>query len=140
MGEAGPGFPAGVPSCPAGGSAAAGASSTRATSSLAIASREARSSALARSSDSSWIRLRSRSASARAAASRRLSSSISEPILGLLPPYTTVEDQAADQPVIWQSCWPEVPSEELHPTAFLSRRCAAWVLMSAGSLHELVIR
>jgi len=60
-------------------------------------------------------RVRNRSASARADASRRLSSSISEPICGLLPPYTTVEDQVADQSAIRQSCWPEVPSEELHP-------------------------
>ena len=88
------------------------------TSSLAIASRDACASALARSSDSSSIWLRSRSAPARAAASRRLSSSISEPIPGILPPYTTVEDRAASQPEIRQSTRSEVPSEELHPNAF----------------------
>jgi hypothetical protein len=57
--------------CPsrAGGSAAVSAS-TRVTSSRATASREAYSSALARSFDSSPTRLRSRSASARAAASK----------------------------------------------------------------------
>jgi hypothetical protein len=70
--------------------------STGVTSSRAIASRETCSSVLARSSASSPIRLRSRSAPARAAASRRLSSSISDPIRGLLPQHTTVEDHIAD--------------------------------------------
>jgi hypothetical protein len=64
------------------------------------------------------IRPRSRSASARAIASRRLSSSTSEPIHGLLPLHTTVEDQVADQPVNRQNCCSEVPSEELHPMVF----------------------
>jgi len=50
-----------------------------------------------------------------AAASRRLSSSISDPIQVSFPQYTTVEDQAADQPIVRQNCWSEVPSEELHP-------------------------
>jgi hypothetical protein len=81
--ETGIAFPAGLaglPFCPAGGSAAAGSSMTRVTSSRAIASREACSSALARSPESYSIRTRSRSATARAASSRRRSSSISEPI------------------------------------------------------------
>src|ERR1019366_5777196 len=87
IGEADRGSPANPPACcPAGGSATAGSSRSRVTSSRAIASRETCSSALARSSASSSIRQRKRSASARAAASRRLSSSISEPIHGLLPP------------------------------------------------------
>ncbi len=113
--ETGPAFPAGLaglPSSPAGGSAAAGSSMTRVTSSRAIASREACSSALARSPESSSIRIRSRSASARAAASRRRSSSISEPIPVSFPLNTTVEDQPANQPAIRKNRWPEVPSEE----------------------------
>jgi catechol 2,3-dioxygenase-like lactoylglutathione lyase family enzyme len=62
------------------------------TSSRVTASRVTCSSALASSPVSSSIRARSRSASARAAASLRASSPISDPI-GLLPPYTTVEDR-----------------------------------------------
>jgi hypothetical protein len=46
----------------------------------------------------------------------------SEPICGLHPPCTTVEDQVADQPTIRQNCWPGIPSEELHPSEMTGRR------------------
>jgi len=124
--EAGRGSPASPPAGLACGSAAAGSSRTRVTSSRAIASRETCSSALARSPASSSIRQRSRSASARAAASRRLSSSISDPIHGLVPPHTTVEDHDAGHSEIRQSSTSEVPSKELHPMAITRPPLRRW--------------
>jgi hypothetical protein len=85
------------------------------TSSRVIASRQTCSSALASSSVSSSIRARSRSAPARAAASLRSSSSISDPSAVSFPPHTTVENQIAGHPEITQSSRSEVPSDELHP-------------------------
>jgi Na+/melibiose symporter-like transporter len=43
------------------------------------------------------------------------------------PLHTTVEDHAGGQPVIRQNCWPEVPSEKLHPFVFAGlNKPAAW--------------
>jgi hypothetical protein len=54
-------------------------------------------------------------ASARAAASWRVSSSISDPIRSPLPRHTTVEERGTDHLDIRQTCRSKVPPNELHP-------------------------
>ena len=80
---------------------------------------------LARSPASSSIRLRSRSASARAAASRRLGSSISEPIHRLLAPAHDGRRRIADQLVI-----PQTPDRQS-----LQKSCTQYVLSKTNHVQ-----
>ena len=65
------------------------------------------------------VHVKRRPTDADVTASRRLSSSISKPTHRCLSPHTSVEDHDADQPLIQQNHWSDVPSNELHPSATL---------------------
>jgi hypothetical protein len=62
-----------------------------------------------------------------AAASRRLSSSISDPVQVSFPPYTTVEDQAADQPIVRQNFDRSVPAQSGYRVQF----APVWTALTA---------
>ena len=65
---------------------------------------------------------------------------VASPSTGSFPLHTTVEGQVADQPAIRQNCWPEVPSEELHPYYSCSVQAAVGDGLTVGLLGPVELR